>query len=66
MTLLISSVLPVVIFLYMNYRKDHEKEPISQQLSFQNIASAISLQKNQRNAKSTNKNTVLILHDFHL
>ena len=29
MTLLIASVFPVVIFLYMIYQKDHEKEPIS-------------------------------------
>lgn len=29
MTLLISSIFPVVIFLYMIYQKDHEKEPIS-------------------------------------
>ena len=29
MTLLISSVFPVVIFLYMIYQKDHEKEPLS-------------------------------------
>jgi len=29
MTLLVASVFPVVIFLYMIYQKDHEKEPIS-------------------------------------
>ena len=29
MTLLIASVFPVVIFLYVIYQKDHEKEPIS-------------------------------------
>jgi RsiW-degrading membrane proteinase PrsW (M82 family) len=29
MTLLISSIFPVVIFLYMIYQKDHEKEPLS-------------------------------------
>ncbi len=29
MTLLISSIFPVVIFLYMIYQKDHEKEPFS-------------------------------------
>lgn len=29
MTLLIASIFPVVIFLYMIYQKDHEKEPIS-------------------------------------
>ncbi|MFM7682650.1 MAG: PrsW family glutamic-type intramembrane protease [Bacteroidota bacterium] len=29
MTLLIASIFPVIIFLYIIYQKDHEKEPIS-------------------------------------